>query len=340
MQIFFDITKVISISVISALRTAIKRALHGPSMPSWNLGLEIAVNATKDIIHEVSYWPPERMQSLTTIGMPAQSFSQTTRSRCNINGVHVEKTILFDKDAPIILYLHGGGTVLGSPISHRNLITQLAKATKANVYAPFYRLAPQHPFPASFDDIFQCYSGLIEKGYAPENIVIAGDSAGAFKSFSLMHKIVEANLPIPAALFAICPTPDLTCPGDSWDRHSNSDYLSKEVFEHWVSQYSSYEQRNKNKFVSVIHGDFDNFPPVLIHVGGAECLYDDVCALHHKLSAAGVDVEMECFDEMPHVWHFFRLFTTEADRSFHSASTFLNAKLSQGKTNINSSRQF
>jgi acetyl esterase/lipase len=215
--------------------------------------------------------------------------------------------------------------VLGSPQGHRDLIARLAVGAGAIVYAPDYRLAPQHPFPASTEDTLAAYRALLEQGVRPQDLVVAGDSAGGVLTLTLLTGLREAGLPSPAAAVTISPAPDLTFPSESWQRNADTDYLTLPVVRRWMEYYAKPEQLSDPR-VSPIHADLAGLPPMLVQAGEAECLYDEIALLVRKLAGVGVDVRFESYPEMPHVWHLFRSLAPEGDVAIQQIADYVCAQ--------------
>jgi monoterpene epsilon-lactone hydrolase len=322
----FKILKLLNICFTAALGTSWKRLRHGPVSPERNLGLEICVTATRKLLIEINTWPPARMQAVASLGMPRKLLRRVEISRVSLAGVPAERTIARGADnGPILLYIHGGGMVLCSPRSHRDIISHIAVAAGACVYAPDYGLAPQNPFPAGLQDVFIAYRALLDQGIQPNRLVVAGDSAGGTLTLALLLKLREAGLPYPAAAVTMCPGPDLTLPGESWTRNIKTDCLSLPVVQQWTSYYARPDQLN-DPLVSPIHGKFSGFPPILVQAGTGECLYDSIIPLIEKLKAAGVDVTFESYPEMPHVWHLYRAVTPQGDAAIQSIARYIIAR--------------
>ena len=321
--------KLVWLCLIAALHMTWKRLRRGPVSPGRNLGLEICVEATRKLLIEINTWPPARMQAVSALGMPRKLFRKVKISRVSLAGVPAERTIARGADnGPTILYIHGGGMVLCSPRSHRDIISHIAVAAGACVYALDYGLAPQNPFPAGLQDVFTAYRALLDQGIQPNRIVVAGDSAGGTLTLALLLKLREAGLPNPAAAVTICPGPDLTFPGQSWTRNITTDCLSLPVVRQWTSYYARPDQLN-DPLVSPIHGKFTGFPPMLVQAGTGECLYDDITLLVEKLKAAQVDVTFEIYPEMPHVWHLYRAVTPQGDAAIQSIARYIIARTGQ-----------
>ncbi|MFA5374190.1 MAG: alpha/beta hydrolase [Dehalococcoidia bacterium] len=325
----FGVLKLLWLCFIAALQTTWNRLRRGPVSPERNLKLEICVVATRKLLTEMNTWPPARMQAVASLGLPRKFLRRVEILRVSLAGVPAERTIARGADnGPILLYIHGGGMVLCSPRSHRDIISHIAIASGARVYAPDYGLAPQNPFPAGLQDVFIAYRALLDQGIQPNKIVIAGDSAGGTLTLALLLKLREAGLPNPAAAVTICPGPDLTFPGESWTRNSTTDCLTLPVVRQWMSYYARPDQLN-DPLVSPIHGKFTGLPPILVQTGTSECLYDNITLLVEKLKAAQVDVTFEIYPEMPHVWHLYRAVTPQGDAAIQSIARYIIAHTSE-----------
>jgi monoterpene epsilon-lactone hydrolase len=325
----FAVLKLVWLCVIAALQTTWQRLRRGPVSPERNLGLEICVVATRKLLAEINTWPPARMQAVSGYGIPCKLLRRVEIIQVSLDGIPAERTIARGaNNGPIIFYIHGSGMVLCSPRSHRDIISHIAVASGARVYAPDYGLAPQNPFPAGLQDVFIAYRALLDQVIQPNRIVVAGDSAGGTLTLALLLKLREAGLPNPAAAVTICPGPDLTFPGESWTRNITTDCLSLPVVRQWTSYYARPDQL-KYPLVSPIHGEFTGLPPILVQASTSECLYDDITLLVEKLKAAQVDVTFEIYPEMPHVWHFYRAVTPQGDAAIQSIARYIRARTGQ-----------
>lgn len=313
--------------MVTALRVAWSRARRGPGVEGWGLALECAVAAIRAMIVEMNTWPPARMQRVCARGIPSSTPRHARFERVDLGGVPCEKTsVQGTSPGRVLYYIHGGGTVLGTPRGHRGIVSRLAVWSRSCAYSPDYRLAPQHPYPAGLDDVYSGYRALLDRGVEPEGLVVGGDSAGGMMTLALMMRLRDEGLPLPAAGIAISPAPDLTFPGESWKDNRSTDFLSREVVEVWAGHYATPEQWRTDPLVSVILGDFEGLPPVLVQAGGLECLHDDILTLVEKMRRAGVDVTFEDYPRMPHVWHLLRAFTPEGDRAIRSAVEFIESR--------------
>jgi acetyl esterase/lipase len=228
----------------------------------------------------------------------------------------------------VILYLHGGGYVIGSIKTHRAMISRIARAANARALAIDYRLAPEHPFPAAVEDAIAAYRWLIAQGYKPGKIVIAGDSAGGGLTLALLLAIRDAGLPMPAGAVPISPWTDLEGTGESVRTRAAKDVMVTQ--DNLASSAKQYYGKHdpKNPLISPLHADFRGLPPMLIQVGDAEILLDDSTRVAERAKVAGVQVELEVWDEMPHVWHVFAKLLPEGQQAIDKVGKFVIARTS------------
>ena len=203
----------------------------------------------------------------------------------------------------VLLFLHGGGYVIGSPDSHRHLVANLSEETGLQGLLVDYRLAPEDPFPAAVEDAISVYAALLTHGFEAEEIVVAGDSAGGGLVIAMMLAIRDANLPLPAAGICLSPWNDLTATAKSLETNASVDpTVTKESLDFFAGEYLG-EEDAQNPYASPLFGDFTGLPPLLIQVGSVEVLLDDAVMLAERAKEAGVSVTLEVWDEMIHVWH-------------------------------------
>jgi epsilon-lactone hydrolase len=222
-----------------------------------------------------------------------------------------------------ILYLHGGGYIMGSIATHRELIARLSKAARARVLALDYRLAPEHPFPAPVEDATAAYRWMLAQGLKPSRIVVSGDSAGGGLTVAALVAFRDAGLPMPAAGIPISPWVDLEAIGDSMKTRAARDPVVRpEMIREIASVYLA-GQSPRSPLAAPLYADLRGLPPLLIHVGDAEALLDDSRRLAERAKAAGVDVTLEIWPEMPHVWHLFAHFLPEGQQAIDRAGEFV-----------------
>ena len=246
-----------------------------------------------------------------------------------IGGVPVEIVTPASRGAGTFLYFHGGGYAIGSPASHRHLVGALATASRTRAFALDYRRAPEHPFPAAVDDAVAGYRGLLDSGIAPGSIVLGGDSAGGGLTVAALVAIRDAGLALPAAGVCISPWTDLTNGADSYRTHAARDPLVfQEDIDRWGAAYLAGADP-RTPLASPLHADLSGLPPLLVQVGSEEVLLDDSRKLAERCEAAGTDVELEVWDEMIHVWHWFGEYLDEADSAVRRIADFVGARLAE-----------
>jgi monoterpene epsilon-lactone hydrolase len=247
--------------------------------------------------------------------------------RITARGVPAEwLTVRGDDPRAAILYLHGGGYGIGSPRSHRHLAAAIAAAADAAALVPHYRLAPEHPFPAAVDDAVASYRWLLEKNVAPERLVIAGDSAGGGLTVATLLALRDGGLPKPAAGVCISPWVDLTCSLPSHtSRKAVDPIVSREAVGKMAVAYLGGADATA-PLASPLYADLRALPPLLIHVGDDEVLLDDSVQLAENARAAGVDVTLEVWPQMIHVWHWFFPMLDEGQQAIDRIGDFIRAR--------------
>ena len=222
----------------------------------------------------------------------------------------------------VVLYLHGGGYVIGSPRSHRHLAAAIAGAAGASAVVLDYRRAPEDPFPAAVDDAVACYRWLLEQGTSPERIVIAGDSAGGGLTVATLVALRDAGVRLPAGAVCISPWTDLTFSGDSYRTKAAVDpIVARPGIDRMAHAYLGATDP-RTPLASPLFADLRGLPPLLIHVGSDEVLLDDAVQLAGRVKAAGVAATLEVWERMIHVWHWFLPMLDEAEQAIRSIGDF------------------
>jgi len=226
-----------------------------------------------------------------------------------------------DSPSTIVLYLHGGGYIFGSPKTHRQVLIAMAKAFEAPVYGLDYRLAPEHPFPAAVEDAANAYRWLLER-HNPPSIVLAGDSAGAGLAIATAIGVRDSGLPPAKAIVAFSPYSDLAVTGASVEANARSCamFTPRGVREAAALYLAGADARDPR--ASPLYGDFQGLPPMLLFASQHEILRDDTLRLAERASAAGVKVELVVRDRLPHVWPVFVNLLPEAREAFATVTAF------------------
>jgi acetyl esterase/lipase len=222
-----------------------------------------------------------------------------------------------------ILYIHGGGFVGGSPLTHRALTWRLAAKTTAPVYAVDYRLAPEHPFPAGLDDCVAAYRALIDTGIPASNVAVGGDSAGGNLALALCLKIKALGLPQPGALFCLSPVTDLAGEPESRRTNRRSDAMFDARSFPTVTTHYCPGSDPGDPLLSPLRGDVSGFPPTLIQCSGAEMLRDDSVLMAARLEAAHVEVKLEVWPNVFHVWQIAADTIPESRKAIENIVAFI-----------------
>ena len=244
--------------------------------------------------------------------------------RVGVNGIPAEWIIAPEsQENQVILYLHGGGYLFGSARTHRVMLAHMARAAKARVLALDYRLAPEIPFPAPVEDSVSAYRWLLAEGISAKKVVIGGDSAGGGLAVAALVALRAVGEPMPAAGVCISAWTDMESTGQSHTTNAESDpSVSKERLLKIAKVYLDGKEPTA-PLASPIHADLTGLPPLLLQVGSIEVLLDDSTLLKSRAKAAGVSVEMEVWDDMPHVWHHYAPILPEARKAIGRIGEFV-----------------
>ncbi|TCC62270.1 alpha/beta hydrolase [Kribbella pittospori] len=231
-----------------------------------------------------------------------------------------------DGDA-VILYLHGGGYVVGSARTGANLAAPLARRTGLPAVSLEYRLAPEHPFPAAVDDALAAYKELLGSG---RPIVLVGDSAGGGAALATLIAARREGLPLPVAAVFFSPWVDLTLSGESMDARGDLDPLFSRAHmaayaEHYLAGHDP-----RDELASPLLADLTGLPPLLIQVGSAEVLLDDSLRLAVRAAQHDVDVSLDVVAGAPHVYPLMAGVMDEADEALDRTAHFLTLRLTVG----------
>ncbi|MCU1281685.1 MAG: hydrolase or acyltransferase, alpha/beta fold family [bacterium] len=244
--------------------------------------------------------------------------------------VRAEWLIPPDAERTVIYYLHGGGFVMGSPGTHRRMMSHLARAARSRAFVLDYRLAPEHPFPAALDDSVAGYRWLLAHGVPPSEIVIAGDSAGGTLTLATLVVLRDAGDPLPAGAVCVSAATDLTRSGASHRTRVADEVLLSPRFLRVVDALYRGHVDARDPLASPLFAELGGLPPLLMHVGSHELLLDDTLAFAAKARAAGVDVTL---DVWPGLWHVFHAFVSlpEARRALDQIAAFARRRFASSE---------
>ena len=231
------------------------------------------------------------------------------------------------RDDRTVVYLHGGGYVMGGISTHRLLCAEISRATRAPVISVDYRLAPENPYPAAVDDAMAAYRFVLEQSIAPGSVAIGGDSAGGGLTIATLLALRDEGAQLPGAAFCISPWADLTQTSDSMTTKADEDpMVQRESLQLMADAYCG-EADPKTETISPVFADLAGLPPLLIQVGTAEVLLDDARKLAENARAANLDVTLEQWEDMIHVWHGFSMMLPEAREAITRIGEYLDARV-------------
>jgi len=253
--------------------------------------------------------------------------SDVTVEPATANGVRAEWTSTpQDTSDRALLYVHGGGYVIGSLDSHRHLVAEAGRAAGCWALALDYRLAPEHPFPAPVEDSVAGYRYLLARGIKPGRIAIAGDSAGGGLVVAALVAIREAGLPQPRCGWCISPWVDMEMTGETMTSKAAADpMVQKEGVAEMARLYLNGADP-RSPLAAPLYADLAGLAPLLIQVGAAETLLDDAIRLAKLAGTADVRVELQIWPEMVHVWHLFHPELNAGRQAIEAGAAFVRAQ--------------
>jgi len=271
------------------------------------------------------------VQRLRAMGENAPRSALAVPPGYSVEGLRTEQGLEFDvadlsptashRSPVIVLYLHGGGYLFGSPKTHRQVLIAMAKAFQAPAYGLDYRLAPEHPFPAAVEDAAKAYQWLLTR-HPEADIVLAGDSAGAGLAIATAVGVRDAGFALPKAIVAFSPYSDLAVTGESVEANARSCamFTPRGIREAAAIYLAGADARDPR--ASPLYADLAGLPPMLLFASRHEILRDDTLRLAERASAAGVKVELIVRDRLPHVWPVFVTLLPEARDAFATVTAF------------------
>jgi acetyl esterase/lipase len=271
----------------------------------------------------------ERRKRLDDVGSGWPIADDVKLTAVDVYGVSGEWSIVPDSDpSSVLMFFHGGGYCSGSIVSHRRLVTEAGRAAGVRTLAIAYRLAPEHPFPAAYDDALTAWRFLRDQNIPAAHIAIGGDSAGVGLTVALISRLHDAHEELPGCAWLISPWTDLTLSGSTLSSKEAVDPLiHKPYLNELAEAYLPAGMDRKDPRVSPLYADLKGFPPVLIQVGSAETLLDDAIRFAAVAGAADVRVTLEIWPQMIHAWPLWNADLEAGRRALASAGTFIRENL-------------
>ena len=267
----------------------------------------------------------ERRRRIEEIGSVWPVADDISLEPVEVDGIGSEWSIAPGSDpSRVLLFLHGGGYCSGSLVSHRRLVTEAGRAAKARTLALGFRLAPEHPFPAAFDDALTAWRWLSRQGIAARHIAVGGDSAGGGLTVALINRLRDAGEALPACAWLISPWTDLTMSGSTLATKDAVDpIIHKPYLAELADAYVPAGIDKKDPRVSPLFADLRGLPPTLIQVGSAETLLDNSTRFAAAAGAAGVAVTLEIWPDMIHAWPMWNAHLEPGRRALAHAGAFI-----------------
>jgi len=253
---------------------------------------------------------------------------RVTSSAATLAGVHCEWLVPRGcEGAPLLYYLHGGAYLMGSPGTHRKMVSHIARKAGLRALLPDYSLAPEHPFPAGLNDCLAVYRELLRAGEDPDRIVVGGDSAGGGMSMAVMLSLRDAGDPLPQAAVLLSPWLDLSAQGESMTTRAGVDPWFDPAHMPKIANYYCDESQRRDPLVSPVYADVGGLPPMLVQVGDHEILLSDSTRLTGSVTAAGGHVTLQVWPDMWHVFQFFVGQMPESKRAIADIADFAGQQL-------------
>jgi monoterpene epsilon-lactone hydrolase len=270
-----------------------------------------------------------RRQRLDDIGSVWPVADDVKLESVDISGLQGEWSTLPKSDASrVLIFFHGGGYCSGSIVSHRRMVTEAGRAAGMRTLAVAYRLAPEHPFPAAFEDALTAWRFLRDQGVPASQIAIGGDSAGAGLTVALIARLRDAREELPACAWLVSPWMDLTMSGSTLTSKDAVDpIIHKQYLNELADAYLPAGMDRKDPRVSPLFADLKDFHPILIQVGSAETLLDDAVRLASVAGAADVSVTLEIWPRMIHAWPLWNAELEDGRRALANAGAFIRAHI-------------
>src|SRR5277367_254071 len=286
--------------------------------------LQMAKDAYKAILQSGATTPQELRVVFEKLGDSTPLAPDIKKEKVSAGGIDAEWISAPNSSVDrAVLYVHGGGYVIGSVNTHRDLLARIARASGARVLGINYRLAPEHPFPAAVDDSVAAYRWMLAQGLNPNRIAVAGDSAGGGLTVATLVAIRDAKLPVPGAGVCISPWVDMEGIGETMKTRAAVDpVVQREGLLGMAAAYLG-GQNPRSPLAAPLYADLKGLPPLLIQVGDAETLLDDSIRLNDRAKAAGVSTKLEVWPEMIHVWQLFASFLPEGQQAIDGIGSFL-----------------
>ena len=312
------------IALRAAAATLLRRALRGPRRPAWHVRTELAQSVMRAVLMRSKrrgvVWL-RAAQAALPANVPLAS--EVTFEPATLGGVPCEWCAPRGKSpARTIVYLHGGGYVIGSVAGYRDLLARLALGADARLLGVGYRLAPEHPFPAQQEDCLAATRAVLAAGADPQRLALAGDSAGGALAVATLCALRDAGEPLPAATALLCPWTEPFAEGGSMETNAAFDFGDRALLAGWARAAIGSGDPSDPRF-TVANARLAGLPPLLVQVGSVELLHDQVLRFVERARAAGVETRLEVLPEMFHDVHLQAALLPEGAAAVEAVAKFL-----------------
>jgi monoterpene epsilon-lactone hydrolase len=299
--------KVLSNLSLALAETTARRIRKGPLLPSWNWAVELTTEVLRRQLTTAFELPDihEARRFLDSFDLLSPTHGQVKRTLAP-TGEWFE----VQEPAVTVLYFHGGGYTF-YPRAYSYFLALITQSSHARLFALDYRLAPEHKFPAQLEDAITAYTRLLAEGVSPRNLVIAGDSAGGHLALACLLKLRELNMPMPALAIALSPPTDFATDLPSFAQNARFDWIEKPMLEKWTESFCSPGDRG-NPLISLSKADLRSLCPIYIQCGEAEILRDSIQDFAKQANATGVNIILESWPEMNHVFQIFGSYSPQS----------------------------
>ena len=284
----------------AALSGLAKTMLRPVADPTWSRGQQLWVHVLRDLLMRVKDCDGAYQRSV--LGSPVALLPKDiTETKLTLGQQTAYRwTPLAASSKHRLIHFHGGGYVIGDALHVRSYVCQLARGMGIPAVSVNYRLAPEHPYPAAIDDGEAAVQAVLDQGIAPQNILLAGDSAGGNLALATLLRFQRLGVRLGGAILG-SPWVDLSMPGASVQTNASLDYLQVEVAAGWAEMYAAGQLGHPE--VSPSHAEFHGLPPIHLAIGDAECLRDDQLSVAERMRAAGVEVDVNLAAGSVHCWY-------------------------------------
>jgi acetyl esterase/lipase len=286
------------------LSITFRRVLRGPRLPSWNLQFEASTHYQKAIYRAV--------YGLANIEDSRELVDALVVQVASLEKVSVESVdspvrgAWYRPEAPttdrVILYCHGAYAFYAA--AEKGFVSDIAVITGLPVFAIDYRLTPENCFPTQLNDALASYDWLLELGYRETDIIVIGTSAGGNLCLSLLLELRDSQRPLPKLAVGLCPWTDIGNSGESIDENERFDTIDRSMIE-LGAKWLLGDDSPQNPRISPIHADLHGLPPIYLQAGGREIFIDMIRSFHEKAEAQGVDIELDVWESMNHVFQAY-----------------------------------